>query len=327
MSGKLKPVAIGAFLVAAVLMIFGMLLFFGGKEFFGAGQERREATVIFTGSVKGLNVGAPVTMRGVKIGDVKKISVTFDPRSLEFVIPVMIEINLRDLNMDPSIDKSAELEPLIERGMRAQLKTQSILTGLLYVDLDFLPGTEPRYVDFPTETLQIPTAPTELEAILQRVSELDVQSFLQHLDQTIRDIDTLLSDPQAKQIAGNVNATLESVQTLAANVDTRLAELGERIDGLVASADGAVSGTREDVQQLSRRVQLSLDNLDSTLQGVRDAAQGFDFAVSGQSPLFYELTRAVEELARAGRALQSLADTLERQPESVLRGKNAETRR
>ena len=151
--------------------------------------------------------------------------------------------------------------------------------------------------------------------------------FLQHLDQTIRDIDALLSDPQAKEIAGNVNATLESVRTLAANVDTRLAAIGERIDALVVSADGAVIGTREDVQQLSRRAQLSLDNLDSTLQGVRGAAEGLDFAVSGQSPMLYELTRAVEELARAGRALQSLADTLERQPESVLRGKNAETNR
>ena len=68
MSGKLKPVAIGAFLVAAVLMIFGMLLFFGGKEFFGAGQERREATVIFRSSSEAM-LGTVRDARGARCGN------------------------------------------------------------------------------------------------------------------------------------------------------------------------------------------------------------------------------------------------------------------
>ncbi len=98
MSGKPNPTAIGAFVVGAIALLLGATLFFGGK-LFGGSSGRFGATVIFTGSVKGLDVGAPVTLRGVKIGEVTDIHVGFDERTAEFVIPVTISLNREDLGI------------------------------------------------------------------------------------------------------------------------------------------------------------------------------------------------------------------------------------
>jgi paraquat-inducible protein B len=111
-----------------------------------------------------------VTLRGVKIGEVTDIHVAFDERTAEFVIPVTISLNRADLGIAKDLATRANLQKLIDRGLRAQLKTQSLLTGLLYVDLVFKAESPPRYVDFETVDPQIPTAPTGLEEIMERMS-------------------------------------------------------------------------------------------------------------------------------------------------------------
>jgi len=175
-SGKPNPTAIGAFVVGAIALLLGATLFFGAKLFSGS-SGRFGATAIFTGSVKGLDVGAPVTLRGVKIGEVTDIHVSFDQRTAEFVIPVTMSLSREDLGIAKDLATRANLQVLIDRGLRAQLKTQSLLTGLLYVDLVFKPESPPRYVDFDTEEPQLPTAPTGLEAIMERMSEVDYEHF------------------------------------------------------------------------------------------------------------------------------------------------------
>ena len=92
MSSKVSATAIGGFVVGALALVTGGAVFFGGS-LFGTNNEVRAASVIFTGSVKGLNVGAPVTLRGVKIGEVSDIGISYDSRKLEFVIPVIVTVN------------------------------------------------------------------------------------------------------------------------------------------------------------------------------------------------------------------------------------------
>ena len=321
MSGRVSATAIGAFMVGVVGLLIGAMIYFGGSGILGHRDERRDATVIFTGSVKGLGVGAPVTLRGVEIGEVLRIDVSWDPKAREFVIPVSIWMNSRDLGVEPAMEYESFLQPLIERGMRAQLKTQSLLTGLLYIDLDFLPGSTPRYVDFATASPQIPTAPTELEAILQRVSDIDIQSLVKHADDTLVALGELLNNPEIREIPTNVNATLAELQSLMRELDQRSAGLAARADGLLLSTDHAVGDMRGEIATLGDRLERTLNRLDTTLESVRSAAGDVGYSVSEQSPLLYELTQAVAELGRAGRSLQALSDSIEREPEALLRGK------
>lgn len=320
MSSKVSATAIGAFVTGALALALGAAIFLG-NSLFGKDADMRAAAVIFSGSVKGLNVGAPVTLRGVRIGEVTSIGVSYDAKSLEFVIPVIVAVNERQLGMDEAADEEKFLEPLVARGLRAQLKMQSLLTGLLYVDLDFLPESKPRYVDFSTEEPQIPTAPTELEAILQRIGSIDVEAFVHNADSAIRSLDALLADPETKRIPAELNTTLREVQQLAIRVEAQIAQLGARVDALADSADGAVLDLRTEVRQLATRMGTSMEQLDATLVGIRGTADGLDYALSEDSPVIHELTEAAEEMGRAARALQSLADSLEREPESLLRGR------
>ncbi len=320
MSTKASATAIGAFVVGMLVLSLGAAIFFGGA-LFGSRLGQFGAAVIFTGSVKGLSVGAPVTLRGVKVGEVTDLRVSYDTRHGQFVIPVTIALDRSELGLAKDAAGSANLRALVDRGLRAQLKTQSLLTGLLYVDLDFLPETAPRYVDFETAEPQIPTAPTELEAILQRVSEIDLQSFVQNADRVLRGLAELLADPQTQQVPANLNATLLEMRTLVATTDRELAALGERLDTLSIAADDTLAELRTQLAHTGAGIDASLKTLDATLASVRSASEQASYTLSGDSPLIHELTRSSADLGRAARALQSLGDTLTREPESLLRGR------
>jgi len=314
-------VRVGLFTVASLVMILAMVIYFSGGTPFWQQAPIREATVIFKGSVKGLNVGAPVTLRGVKVGEVTQIAVKFDSSALEFFIPVELNLNLDELNIKAGEDGSF-IDLLIQRGMRAQLKTQSLLTGLLYVDLDFLPDTEPRFMDYPTDSVQLPTAPSELEAILQSVSQLDIQSFMKHLDETVQHAGELLSDPELRRVPAELNKSLATMESLSANLDQRTALLSQRLDSLITNTDDTVTLSRQEINQISEQLNRTLAQAQQTLSGVQTVSDELRFGVSEQSPLLYELTRTLEALTRAARSLESLSNGLELRPESLIRGKS-----
>lgn len=324
MSKKVSSTAIGAFVVGAMLLAVVALSLFGGGWLFGESEQKFRAVVIFTGSVKGLNVGAPVTLRGVQVGEVRSIDVARNRGSREFVIPVVMELSSEDAGYagDESIDD--HLNRLVASGLRAQLKTQSLLTGLLYVELDFLPAEKAHYVDFETDVPQIPTAPTELEAILQRVSSIDVQAFVQRADDTLKSLNSLLADPETQRIPTNVNATLADVRALVVRLDGEVVALDARLDRLTGSSDATLVAVREEVRHLGARLDTSLGVVDGALSSVHATSSQIDYALSEQSPLMVELRSAVQDLGRASRSLQALADGIEREPESLLRGRSGE---
>lgn len=320
-----QNITVGLFALAAVAMIFVVLMYFGGGGAFWEKRPTREATVIFTGSVKGLNVGAPVTLRGVQVGEVTSIDVQFDPEALEYFIPVELRLQLDQLNLKASTVNPSYLEALIQRGLRAQLRTQSLLTGLLYVDLDFQPDTAPRFMNYPTESVQLPTAPTEFEEILQRVSSLDLQSLIQHLDETVQHAGALLGDPELRQVPANLNATLASINTLSQNLDQRTASASERFEQLLASTDSTVTLTRTEIEQLSGQLQQTLTRVDGTLGQIDGLVSDASYTLSDHSPVIYELTEALRQLTQAAQALEALANGLEMHPEALLRGKQEES--
>jgi paraquat-inducible protein B len=313
-------VAIGGFLLGAIVLVIGAVVFFGGA-LLGDAADVRRAVVIFTGSVKGLNVGAPVTLRGVKIGEVKDIGVSYDGTKGAISIPVTVEVHVAELGLQRMVDGNEQFEELVVRGLRAQLKTESLLTGLLYIDLGFLPDTKPRWVRYGGPLPQIPTAPTEIEEILARVSSIDITAFVQRADNTLRALEALLSDPQTRAIPGEVNATLAEVRGLAADADLQVKTLGTRLDAVAWNANGTMDSVRTDVHAVSADLQKSLAALDTALASVRGTSDELGYALSDRSPALAGINQAAAELGRAARALQELADALAREPESLLRGR------
>jgi paraquat-inducible protein B len=133
MGNKANSAAIGAFIVGALAIAVAALLYISGS---GWGQERSKVVMVFDGSVKGLSVGAPVALRGVQIGQVTEINLILDTDTIEIIM--LVEAEIETGNVTRRGDSEGNFtDELIARGMRAQLNSQSLLTGLLYIQLDF----------------------------------------------------------------------------------------------------------------------------------------------------------------------------------------------
>ncbi|MEE8506260.1 MAG: MlaD family protein, partial [Kiloniellales bacterium] len=170
MAKKADPKKIGAFVVgAAVLVVVGLVVFASGQFF----AKTRTFVLFFESSVGGLNVGAPVNFRGVRVGSVKDIVLRYNLGDDSLLIPVYVEFEPgRIEGVDLERPKSAK--QLIERGLRAQLGMQSFVTGQLSVEFDFHPGSPVRLAGAEIEYPELPTLPSDmakLKATITRVAE------------------------------------------------------------------------------------------------------------------------------------------------------------
>jgi paraquat-inducible protein B len=143
--------------------------------------------LVFKDSVRGLVPGAPVEFRGIPVGEVTEVRAQVDAKTFEFSAPVTILLDAQRLgvqiqNLDPHEELSTLrrklIDNLIAHGVRAQLRTGSLLTGALYVAFDFFPDAPPVTLDWSQQPVELPTIPGELAAI-----EADVTSIIKKLNQ------------------------------------------------------------------------------------------------------------------------------------------------
>jgi paraquat-inducible protein B len=192
MGRRANTTLIGAFLVGAVaLIVIGILVFARGQFL----SEKRTFVLYFDGSVKGLNVGAPVDFQGVRVGSVTDMGVQYLAAENAFRIPVYIELEagrIRQMGVrEKEADRRAFLKSLIDRGLRAQLGTVSLVTGQLFVQLDFHPSTPVRLVGTDPDVPELPTIPTTLQqasAAAQELLEKLGQLPLDHLFNNVLEI-------------------------------------------------------------------------------------------------------------------------------------------
>ncbi|MGH6920998.1 MAG: MlaD family protein, partial [Geminicoccaceae bacterium] len=211
MSKQASPTLIGAFVVGAIALVVLGLLVFGSGRFFA---DRLTWVTYFPGSVKGLRVGAPVNFRGVRIGEVTRIQVLFDEKDGSMLIPVVMEVVAGQVTVIDQIDgqrgEATGIEDLIARGLRAQLQTDSLVTGLLSVDLDVYP-------DMPVERVRIDGAGfsdyPEVPAIPSRMEELEqsLGAVMQEIPGLLEDVRGLLTEVTTGTTAGNIDRILQDV--------------------------------------------------------------------------------------------------------------------
>lgn len=326
MAKPVNTVAIGAFVSGAVLVLFTLLFYVGNKGF---GREYIEGLLVFNGSVRGLNVGAPVALKGVQIGEVTGIYVVVNKDSFDVVTPVEIRVYSDRIQNIGEVANLPSLQPMVERGLRAQLQTQSLLTGLLYVQLDFHPGSELRYLGkelgelYDDDTLELPTIPTELERFIRSLDAFDFDEASHQISDMINGIGALINDPEVKLMPGKINASLASIDELSQTLRAEIVRLSPGVNSLVGNADTTLVSLNKEIPVLSDAAQKSLRKLTRALATAHKTLESVDYTLSDNSAVMYDVRQAARELGKAGRALQSLAETLETQPESLLRGKNS----
>src|SRR5262245_40850757 len=135
-----NPTALGVFLVIGLALGLGGVLIFSSGHFF---HQKQKSILYFDGSLKGLNPGAAVKFRGVTIGKVDQILIRHNQPSEDFAMPVIIAVD-KELVQSKSdetlqIGNQAHMNENIRRGFRGRLDAESLVTGVLYVNLDIIP--------------------------------------------------------------------------------------------------------------------------------------------------------------------------------------------
>ncbi len=316
MSEKPHTVAIGAFVLGAILIAIATMLLLMGSGF----GTKETVVMVFDGSVKGLSVGAPLALRGVKVGEVTDIDLVLDSDTASATMIVEANFNKNNIRQegDPDVNLTEEL---IKSGLRAQLNTQSLLTGLLYIELDFHPKTAAHLVKINSPYLQIPTIETDLERFTKTLQNIDFSKLNTQIENISSSIDSLVSSKDFQALPAGMNTTLTSLRELSTQLQGQLATSGPKLDILLDETSVTVNNVNKDLPQLSALVESNLAALNAAILTFQHGMTGIDALVSPDSAVLYRLNNALAEMTRAGRSLQSLASTLEEQPESVIIGK------
>ena len=318
MSEKPHTVAIGAFVMGTLLIAITTVIFVLGS---GLGADRSKVVMVFEGSVKGLSVGAPVALRGVQIGQVTDIELILDSETVELIM--LVEAEFSDDNVRRRGSSTADLtEELIQRGLRAQLNTQSLLTGLLYIQLDFHPDSAINLANIDSPHLQIPTIPTELERITRELDQVDFAAIASNLEATAEGLNSFVSSEGFQALPAELRQTLQSVNRLSDQLQVQLSSSGPRLDRVLDGAAVTVETANEELPRLATLVSANMEALENATIAFEAGMREIDGLVAPDSRTVYQLNQALQELAKAGRALQLLARTLEEQPEALIRGKS-----
>jgi len=248
----------------------------------------------FTETLRGLSVGAPVDFRGIQIGEVISISPDVDVDAADVGLQVDIAVfpermqSRRDATQDMSeADFRAFVDRLIKRGLRAQLRNGSLVTGQLYVAMDFFPNAGAAKIDWAGQPPQLPTQRGSLDELQATLSRIAAK------------LDRLPLDDIAAE-------TRRAIAGLASAVE-RTEALMQRLDGLA-----------------SNEVRAAVAETQQTMAEARAAVADGRRLLASDAPLQQDLRDSLQELSRAAQSLRHLADTLERNPEALLRGKPEE---
>ena len=329
MNKKISPTMIGAFVVGAAALIVIAILIFGSGRLF---RQSREFVLYFDNSVNGLRVGAPVKFKGVEIGSVRQILLQLGQYEQVNKIPVIIEIDLDKLTSrgargDIAQDRDVLEKAIVDRGLRGQLLMESLVTGLLYVGLDFLPGTPINLVQKPGgeyEFVEIPTAPTQFELaqdavtqIINKLDEIDFKGIVASLSATVEGISKITNAPELR-------VALKSLEMTMPKIDQAVVEVRK----LATTMDGSVTRITESLEQTSAATRNALQGAEQTLKqsdiAFQEAAGALANirAVSDQdSMIFQEIRKSLREVSEAARSIRLLANYLDRNPTSLIFGR------
>ncbi len=320
---RANPTAIGSFLIGAVIIIIAGTAILAGNTWF---TNRTTFVSYFKETVNGLEEGAPVKFQGAPVGTVSKIRIQIDERDKTFQVQVEYEIDIKSLRTQlgtyVDLSQQAVLDQQIKDGLRAQLQMESIVSGMLYIELAYRkdakpPELEPRATKWP----EIPTTPSLMAAL-----GTGAGSVVAEVVRVLFKVNEMLAAIDIPEINAAVVASAQSVQRLVdapelraalkevPNMTAQLNRTMARVDTLASTANAAIEPMATDLRGATKEMHATLQSLRKTI----DDTQGL---LSTDSGLGFGLEAALVNLKEATNALRQLMNSLEQNPDMLLRGK------
>jgi paraquat-inducible protein B len=334
MAAKSNPKVIGGFVVGAIVLLVAGVIAFGGGQYF---TPKGKAVLFFQqASLSGLDIGSPLTFRGVKIGSVTDVIIQYDIDNQRLMIPVYVEMELNRIQIvSGQQNEKKNVQALIDRGLRAQLVVQSLVTGQASIDLSFHPdvpavfvGRENRFVELPTVPSDIDMLKANLTSVLQRIAKLPLDEIGARTLATVDSTNALMQNLNA-EIAGvatsmrgvgdQATATLKDAQArLQLEEGEPMNNLNNTIvdaQKLVNKVNGGIDPIIADANRLTTMTLSTMDQMKVTLETARSS-------ISPDSDLYFQLTRTLKEIQTTANTIRALADYVQRHPDALLLGKH-----
>ncbi len=321
MGKRINPATVGAFVLGALGLIVASVVAFGSGNLF---RTTHQFVIYFGGGgINGLRVGAPVKFKGVEIGEVKRILLRLEQEvnqvngklSADVRIPVVIELDQDKIlsHGGTAIDLSDPhtVPNLIREGLRAQLGSDSFVTGLLYVALDIEPNTPIHLVAPQGSPLQeIPAIPTALEQaqavalrIFERLDKVDFGAAAQQLSDMVNSIRNITSSPGLKEAVANSEKTRQQLDRTLAGAQQTFSTVNSQVPPLADS-----------LKKTSRATDAAATQARLTLGAVQTE-------IEPNSPVNYQVLQTLQDVSAAARSIKELADYLQRNPSAIVRGR------
>jgi paraquat-inducible protein B len=338
MTRRANPLRVGLFTVLGLALLAAVIISVtGGKVF----SRNERAVLNFANSVWGLQTGAPVVLRGVRVGSVVSVGLAPDASAGGLAAPVSIDIDGK--RIPDAAGAGPVLPSLLKRGLRAKLSSQSLLTGRLFIDLDFDPklGAEApaKLTANAAGAYEIPTvSATSMSNITQQLEGLNVRQLVQDIAASASSVRRLTSSPELARSIEQLAGLTESLARAGAAIEKRVGPLADGAQNTMADtrrALGQLSAAADRLAQASERIGGAAGNAEKLLaadsplvgtvkQAVEDigrSATALRNSTADDSAMMQNLDGTMAELRRTSRSVRELAELLERQPDALLRGK------
>jgi paraquat-inducible protein B len=276
----------------------------------GSYTKKIKFMMFFDGSVRGLNVGAPVDFNGIKVGTVLDVRLEFDSENTAFRIPVLIEIEPERIieRGNQEITSSYEtLTKLVERGLRGSLQTGSLLTGQLFVGLSMRPDTPINLIAEETPFPQLPTIRAadfgsiaqSIESFLNKLDKVDINKLSEALIKALEGTGKLLNSPEIQGTLGELQLSLQTFRGVLQKIDN------------------------SDIQQTIKSGNVVMEKISESMGIFDETLSRANHMLKPNSPLQYNVIKLSGELEETARSIRSLVETLERHPQALIFGKGA----
>jgi len=334
MSVKPNATVVGIFVLGALAFGVVALIFLGRSAF---SRESYKFVTYFDETVSGLEIGAAVKFRGVKIGQVTELKIFLgetDGQGVSSRIPVIYEVDKRnfDESMGSLIDLSKPDEPrnYIDDGLRARLATASFITGLMYVELDIVnPDEYPaEYYSQFSELYEIPTFKGTLAEIsdnisdfIKRFNSVDFEGISLRLIDLLENLNTEIQNADLDGLSQSLQGTANSFTALAES--PQFPKLFEKMELTLGEYKSLATEIRSAVDPTAEVLQIALQQFTKTLESLEVTTTSLHVMVRPQSSVRTNLDDALGSLTEAAESLRSLTDYLERNPSSLISGRQS----
>lgn len=344
MSRKANPAVVGVFVVIAVALLTVAIIVFGKGQLF---KETSDWVLYFDGSIKGLSTGSAVVFQGVRIGEVKDIRIQIDKKgNVSTPVIMQLDASLIDFDTEEASNNESRVNTrkMIERGLRAQLQTQSLITGQLLIQLSFQPDKEAVYRSTGGPLPEMPTVPSTVQELSKTLEKLPMEEIVNNIHSITENLNKLMNSPDLKNGLTALSDSLRKTEAIMTKIEEQITPVSNEARTLLKSTDKLINDNNdklgallEDLKKTSESTRTSVEKLTTNLDSITSktdnqlgrfletatkTTENAGRMIDTQSRFRHELNNTLEELNSALRSIRLLAEYMEQHPESIIKGKS-----